>query len=100
MIVSPMVNPPRFDRGCELTLAGIAAYTDHYLYARNIAKGGNTAHLKKPDLEKDYILGITFLRYAYVFYDLANNQVEMAAIDHDAVAGKKAKLFIFKDGYD
>jgi hypothetical protein len=80
-------------------LAGIAAYTDHYLYAWNIAKGVNTAHLEKPDLEKDYILGITFLRYAYVLYDLAENRVEMAAIDHDAVAGEKAKLFTFKDRY-
>jgi hypothetical protein len=81
-------------------LAGIAAYTEHYLYARNIAKGGNTAHLKKPDLEKDYILGITFLRYAYIFYDLARNRVKMAAIDQDAVAGEKAKLVAFEDQYE
>lgn len=75
---------------------GIAAYADYYSYA--IVHGMGGAGL--PDLSRDNILGVTFLRYAYILYDLAADKIHMAAIDQQAVVGHKEKLYMYTDGFD
>jgi hypothetical protein len=81
-----------------LILVGIAAYADTYSWAIfNGYKG------VPPDLSQDWILGVTFLRYAYILYDLVDNKVHMAAINQTAVEERKkadyaGNLYTLVDG--
>jgi hypothetical protein len=43
------------------------------------------------------ILGITFLRHAFIVYDLPQSEVSIAAIDPSAVAKGKPEEYSFND---